>query len=446
MAGLADGRRPTKRSKAEASASIRSTTTIHSLGDDLLLAVFLRLPSLAALVRAALACRAWRRAVASSPAFRARFRATHGPPFLGLFFAPSAPAQAPNVPAFPSFVPSRPRDRDMAAAVRGGDFFLTSLQDRPHDEQQCWDVMEICGGHCLLMNWDDGLFAVLNPLTRRTEFVVDLSSAEFSDGACGQHHTVELTPRLICSDGHPKSFRLVVLAIDDSRVRASICSSDNTGEWEWSSLPWVDIPEPVRSDDTGCWLLNEGTMQANGSLYWVYEDRRYLLSLDAATMAFSAVQLPQCLRHCSSLDVGETKDGATCIVYAHQLNVGVLMHTKGDDGAAERWVMDRVVPLGKELERVLRAPLRDGSVLMHLVDNPRQVFVLAVRDGYAYLATSPMFHDPQSPCWFLSLCLETMKLERLFRRTFDNLVQPYIMAWPPSLVGNYGRFAVEDAP
>lgn len=168
MAGLADGRRPTKRSKAEASASIRSTTTIHSLGDDLLLAVFLRLPSLAALVRAALACRAWRRAVASSPAFRARFRATHGPPFLGLFFAPSAPAQAPNVPAFPSFVPSRPRDRDMAAAVRGGDFFLTSLQDRPHDEQQCWDVMEICGGHCLLMNWDDGLFAVLNPLMRTT--------------------------------------------------------------------------------------------------------------------------------------------------------------------------------------------------------------------------------------------------------------------------------------
>uniref|UniRef100_I1QB59 Uncharacterized protein n=1 Tax=Oryza glaberrima TaxID=4538 RepID=I1QB59_ORYGL len=63
-----------------------------------------------------------------------------------------------------------------------------------------------------------------------------------------------------------------------------------------------------------------------------------------------------------------------------------------------------------------------------LVDDPRQVFVLAVRDSYAYLATSPMFHDPQSPCWFLFLCLETMKLERLFRRTFDNDVQPYIMA------------------
>ncbi|BAF21709.1 Os07g0518200, partial [Oryza sativa Japonica Group] len=73
---------------------------------------------------------------------------------------------------------------------------------------------------------------------------------------------------------------------------------------------------------------------------WVYENRRYVLSLDTATMAFSAVQLPQCPRHCS-FDVGETKDGAICIVYAHQLNVSVLMHTKGDDGAAERWVMDR---------------------------------------------------------------------------------------------------------
>uniref|UniRef100_A0A0E0I1G6 Uncharacterized protein n=1 Tax=Oryza nivara TaxID=4536 RepID=A0A0E0I1G6_ORYNI len=126
-------------------------------------------------------------------------------------------------------------------------------------------------------------------------------------------------------------------------------------------------------------------------------------------MAFSAVQLPQCPRHCS-FDVAKQR-------MARSASFTVLMHTKGDHGAAERWVMDRVVPLDKELERVLRAPLRDGSV-----------FVLAVRDSYAYLATSPMFHDPQSPCWFLFLCLETMKLERLFRRTFDNDVQPYIMA------------------
>ncbi|KAF0905356.1 hypothetical protein E2562_003943 [Oryza meyeriana var. granulata] len=443
MAGLGDGRptqcqRPTVESR-EGPAHTTTTTTIHSLGEDLLLAIFLRLPSLAALVRAALTCRAWRRAVASSPVFRRRFRAVHPAPLLGLFFSAPAPAQAPNLPAFPSFAPARPRDRDMAAAVRGGDFFLTSLQDRL-DEEHCWDMIDCCRGYCLLMNWDDGLFVVLNPLTRRTEFVVGAGSAQFFEGACGQHHPVELNARLLCSDGHPKSFRLVVLALDDSRVRANICSSD-TGEW--SVLPWVDIPEPVRSDDSNCWILNEGSMQANGFLYWVYDDLRYLVSLDTATMVFSVVQLPQCLSGCY-FDVGETKDGATCIVYAHQLDVGVLMHTKDDDGA-ERWVVDRVVPLGKELEQVLQAGLHDDSVLIHLVDNPSQLFVLAVRDGYVYLATSMMFHDPQSPCWFLSLCLETMKLERLFRRTFDNDVHPYIMAWPPSLVGNYGRFAVQDA-
>uniref|UniRef100_A0A0A9A7H6 F-box associated domain-containing protein n=1 Tax=Arundo donax TaxID=35708 RepID=A0A0A9A7H6_ARUDO len=179
-------------------------------------------------------------------------------------------------------------------------------------------------------------------------------------------------------------------------------------------------------------------MQANGFLYWVYDDQRYLVSLETATMEFSVTELPHCLRHCS-FDVGETKDGATCIVYSDQFNVGVLIHARDDDGV-ERWVLDRVVPLDIELQRVLQGEMTDTSVPIRLVD---ELIVLAVRNGYAYLA---MYHDTQTPCWFLSLCLETMKLERLFQRTFDSDVHLYIMAWPPSLVGNYGRFALEGAP
>jgi hypothetical protein len=127
----------------EGPASTRTvTTTIHSLGEDLLLA-FLRLPSLAVIVRAALACRAWRR-VAGLPR--------------------PLPRNPPGAIPRPLLRALRPRDRDMAAAVRGGDFFLTSLQDRPPRRA----AMQICGGYCLLMNWDDGLFAVLNPLMRTT--------------------------------------------------------------------------------------------------------------------------------------------------------------------------------------------------------------------------------------------------------------------------------------
>ncbi|TVU01017.1 hypothetical protein EJB05_53536, partial [Eragrostis curvula] len=240
----------------------------------------------------------------------------------------------------------------------------------------------------------------------------------------------------------PTSFRVVLLGYDDSRVRANVFSSE-TGKG--SVLPWVDVP--AGSDTDGRWLQNDGGLQANGFLYWVYEDRRYLISLDTSTMEFSVAELPHCLRlkQCS-FDIGETKDGATCIVYSDQLNVGILILTRDDDGV-QRWVMDRIVRLDTELERVLQDGLEDDSGLLHLVDTQSDLIVFAVQEGYAYfvLVTSVM-DDAEEPRWFLSLCLDWMKLERLFRRTLDSDVYPYIMAWPPSLVGNYGQFALKDAP
>ncbi|RLN23000.1 hypothetical protein C2845_PM07G14890 [Panicum miliaceum] len=392
---------------------------------------------LATLVRAALTCRAWRRAVASSPSFRRRFRAVHPPPLLGLFFEAPGPVQTPNTPAFPTFVPARRRDRDLTAAVRGGDFFLTSLEDLP-DEGPCWYIVDRCRGCVLLVNWDDDSLVVFNPLTRQIEDVFDLGPEDMFDDSRG--HYAQLNPRLLFSDEDPTSFRVVLLVHDECRIRATVFSPDT---WEWLVLPWVDVP--ASSGDDVCWIQQEDGMQANGFLYWVYEDKRYLVSLDTATMEFCVTELPHCLRD-STFDIGETKDGATCIVYSDQLNVGVLMHTRDDDGV-EKWVLDRVVPLDRELERVLRVGLDDGTVLNNLVADHNDLSVLAVQDGYVYLLSiSSMHNDPQTPCWFLSLCLESMRLERLFRRSFDNAVHPYIMAWPPSLVGNYGGFALQDAP
>ncbi|TVU34474.1 hypothetical protein EJB05_16309, partial [Eragrostis curvula] len=411
-----------------------STTTIHSLSEDLLLAIFLHLPSLATLVRAALTCRAWRRAVASSPAFRRLFRSLHPPPLLGFFFQAPGVVQTPNTPAFPTFIPARRRGRDLAPAVRGGDFFLTSLDDCP-DEAPCWYVVDCCRGRVLLMNWDDSSLVVFNPLMPRSKDAFDLGSEDLFEGRRG--HYAQLNPRLLFSDEDPTSFRVVLLAHDESRVRANVFSSE-TGDW--SVFPWVDVPASLDNDHS--WLENDGGMQANGFLYWGYEDGRYLISLDTSTMEFSVTELPHYLKQCT-FHVGETKDGATCIVYSDKLNVGILMHTKDDDGV-ERWVLDRVVPLDRELERVLRDGLEDDSELFHLVDSPSEVMVLAVQEGYAYLVIL-VTGDAQKPHWFMSLCLETMKLERLFRRTFDTDVHPYIMAWPSSLVGNYGCFALEDA-
>jgi hypothetical protein len=284
------------------------------------------------------------------------------------------------------------------------------------------------------MNWELSSLVVFNPLVRQSEDVFDVGSDDMFDdhhGQCGN-----AIPRLLISAEDPTSFRVVLLVYDKCRVRAVVLSSDT---WEWSVYPWVDVPASSGDDE---WIQDVGGMQANGHLYWVYKDQRYLISLYTATMEFCVTVLPHYLRY-RGFDVGETKDGATCIVFSDNLNVGVLMPTRDNNGV-ERWVLDKVVPIDRELERALRVGLDDGSVVDHLVDVPSALSVFAVQDGYVYLAT--LADNPQSPCWLLSLCLETMSLERLFKNMFEDAAHLYIMAWPPSLVGNYGRFAVEDAP
>jgi hypothetical protein len=158
--------------KRRKDSSSSTTTTVAVLGEDILLENFLRLPCLATLVRAAFTCRGWRRAVASSPAFRRRFRQLHPAPLLGLLFNPPGPVQDPELPAFPSFVPTRGADRDQAAAVRGGDFFLTALQGRPGIHNG-WDIHDCRGGYVLFANGDQETMAVVNPLARRSKRFFD---------------------------------------------------------------------------------------------------------------------------------------------------------------------------------------------------------------------------------------------------------------------------------
>lgn len=406
-------------------------TTIDSLGDDILREILLLLPSLTALIRAAFTCRAWRRAVASSPSFRRRFRALHPSPPLGLFFTRPRSVHRPNVPALPDFVPTRRPDKDLAAAVRCGDFFITSIPDR-RGQTPCWNIVDCRDGLLLLNDWDNALLGLFNPYSRWSRGVFDMPDGDIFEDYRGIYGLRSI--HLIYSDEDPMSFRVVCLVYDESRVRALVFSPSDTRGWHIG--PWVEVSPTPQTDSE--WL--EEGMQANGLfIFWVCVDLKIVITLNTTTMEFSVDEFPQCLTAVDqdvSFDVGETMDGAPCIVYAVGLSIGVLLR-KADDDGVEKWVQDRVVPLETQLARIIEDLPLPGDL---------QLNVAAIRNGFVYLATSDMYHEPQNPCWFLSLCLETMELEMLFQRTFDNQIYPYVLPWPRSLVGNYGRFALEVAP
>ncbi|TVU34110.1 hypothetical protein EJB05_15938, partial [Eragrostis curvula] len=276
---------------------------------------------------------------------------------------------------------------------------------------------------------------LLNPTAPRTgRFFLDFSQKDILDGHFG--FPVVHKAHLLCSEEDPFSFRVVRIASDESRVRAAVFSSDIN---EWSLYPWVDVQVPSSSVG-GTWLLsNNSSMQANGFLYWIQENHKHMITLDPTTMSFLVTELPPCPHPWDcTCSVGETSSGEACIVYAAADDFGVGMFVSGggiSNGGVDKWVPHKRDNMQTELRRVLGTSevCYDGMQ------------VVAVRNGFAYLATSrsPSFSSDFHN-WILSLSLDTMKLDKLIGTACEGcFVHPYVMSWPSTLVGNYGSFALE---
>ncbi|XBH93976.1 hypothetical protein VPH35_084819 [Triticum aestivum] len=382
-----------------------TATTITSIADDLLREIFLRLRSLPSLVRAALACRTFLDAVRLSPAFRCRFRTLHPPQLLGFF-------NYPFRTGIPTLLPFRSRsDPDVAAAVRGADFLLTRL---PEDSgEPSWEMNCCRGGFVVLHNQSTSQIAAYNPLTQALHIIPrpphETRPAISQQSRCPLH----------LLRGGPEGVPTL--------ARFSVFSSDSR---EWQCFPWVDTSMRRQHGDDGgdeCMLtcytdtpLNEPDRLAR----WKHKDQAYLVVLNTATLQLSRMDLPPPLKDIDPVrtELGRTRDGRLFLLCIDDYDAckGMLAVWLWRADAC-KWTPHKIYPLNKFVDFNLCSQEHDVMAS-----------VVRVMDGFVYLSIK---YDRYTG-WLLSFCLETEQVSKLFDHRLDCGIHPYIMEWPPSLIGN----------
>uniref|UniRef100_A0ACD5XGI3 Uncharacterized protein n=1 Tax=Avena sativa TaxID=4498 RepID=A0ACD5XGI3_AVESA len=382
-----------------------AATTIFSLTEDDLREIFLRLPDLPSLVRAALTCRPWLHAVRSCRPFRRLFRALHPGPLMGLFLKTGDAVS-------PSFLPLPRSDPIVTVAVSRGDFFLTSLPPSPKG----WILADCRHGYVLLWNGmqDSPSVAALNPMTWAVS-VLPPVPGEMAAG--GRRDVYVLGFNLLSSEESPWTFRVTCVCSDRRRVRAAVFSWETS---EWAIGPWVPVGGRCR------FKFMPGTL-VGGSVFWPYHLEASMIRIDTATMDVFFMDLPPGVRKVLyNIGVGETRNGELCIVHASDFVLHVWVRRPSVDGA-EIWTPQATHSLGAELDRITHASVPDVRFRLQ---------IMRVRSGLVHLSTTCMTRVGTLHCWFFSFSLETMELELLLDANSDGVAHLYNMAWPPSLVGD----------
>jgi hypothetical protein len=140
---------------------------------------------------------------------------------------------------------------------------------------------------------------------------------------------------------HRQFFRVISLQHRNRSARAEEYDS-RSGEWRAHQYT---VLTPARSHGNRFFPA----MHAAGRIYWKYSCTPLLLCLDTKTMRFSYVRVPAGVSNQSAYAVGETEDGACCLVHVwycseggcHQLQVWL----RGGDAGGEPWLLEREEPL-----------------------------------------------------------------------------------------------------
>ncbi|XBI74913.1 hypothetical protein VPH35_068359 [Triticum aestivum] len=378
-------------------------TTIFDLGDDLLREIFLRLPALPTLVRAACACRAFRRAARTFPSFRRSFRERHAPPVLALFLEPNMEV----VPLHPC--PWRRRDPDLVAA----DFFDVRHGDALSSGWKINSETPSSGGYLILDNWSEGAqrVAAYSPLTQVLDLFLDLPPV-------GKIYLEFYT--LLPEDGRRPS-HVVCVRVDGQRAeRAAVFSSD--------TMEWQIFPETTLQLTVSDRLRASGVV--HGLVYWRGWMHDQIVVLETMTFQFSLIDLPTPLKPElgeSTYKLGETKDGKLCIV---DIKDNTIVSWFLDNGSVlNSWITYKNFPLRPIVRELTGCSMEEEDYCNVNVD------LVAVIDGFVYLCIFYL-KDTEYRELYLSICLETSDMCKLYNGAYrhNEAAHPYVMAWPPSLV------------
>jgi hypothetical protein len=163
----------------------------------------------------------------------------------------------------------------------------------------------------------------------------------------------------------------------------------------------------------------------NGFICWSPVKHAYMMALDTSTWQFCCIDLPKVLKGQGLLyRIGGTKDGKLCISAAFGFILVIWLWKIDAADGVEKWMVDTRIQLEQEVLLATHGSRDDHGIHK----------VLGILDGIVYLSTFETFRDASLPCWYLSFCLETRKLEKLIYTKIDDYFHPYIMAWPTSLV------------
>ncbi|KAM3317416.1 hypothetical protein ACQJBY_035216 [Aegilops geniculata] len=377
-----------------------------AIPDDLLVEIFLRIPSPAGLLRASAACISFRRLI-TDRSFLRRYRRLHTPPFLGFLDYDRVfhPAEPPH-----------PSASAASAVALAADFSFDFLPGLACD----YLVEDVRGGRVLLSkcHFDDRCLVVCDPLHRRY-----LTLPPISDALANSVETMlELWPErwrntFLAPPGNDNdeaaaaegtSFRVIWMAQCGYKKMFTFVFSSDTGQWRVvPSQSWNDLCVGSLGP-TGISIFNH-CQYAYGRFYWMmkWKDGMKMLVFDTATLEFSILEPPPEAKggRIPNMTMVETGQGVTGL-FMLACGTSTLRYSirRYNGGSASEWQSEKTMSLASRY-----------SLISSLESN-----LFLYDDGSSSL-------DPG----FFTLDIETLQLEKVCG---VDIYHPHAYSnFPPSL-------------